>query len=319
MDILLYLNWFIVLVSIILIFLFKPTKLKKTVYPMYFTFFVVTFFCQLFTLMGSKVLIINILGALWTYTAFGLVLIHSSLSLGNRKTIVFFIIALIIGLVSELLAVKYGYMGRYYYNPKLTPFFFGMVPIMSVFSWATIIYLSYTFANLILKAGIKKPNLNGNKFHWLILIILLSSVSGFVATNIDMILDPVVVASHGWFWIDGGPYYGIPISNFVGWFFVAFIATFMFRLYESVKPKTDGSLTKSSFFTTLSMILLFIMYFIIYGISAFYMGRPEYILIGATTMGPLILITILITVLQFSGKNWNKITKVNLDKKMQKS
>ncbi len=302
MDILLYLNWFIVLVSIILIFLFKPTKLKKTVYPLYFAFFVVTFFCYLFTLMGSTVLIINMLGALWTYTAFGLVLIHSSLSLGNRKTIVFFIIALIIGLVSELLAVKYGYLGRYYYNPELRPFFFGMVPIMSVFSWATIIYLSYTFSNLMLKAGIKKPDLKGNKLHWLILIILLSSISGFVATSIDMILDPVVVAGQGWIWIDGGPYYGIPINNFVGWFFVTFIATFLFRLYESVKPKTDGSLTKGSFFTTLSMILLFVMYFFIYAVSAFKMGSPEYVLIGATTMGPLILITLLITVLQFSGK-----------------
>ncbi|ADZ09135.1 protein of unknown function DUF422 [Methanobacterium lacus] len=302
MDILLYLNWFIVLVSIILIFLFKPTKLKKTVYPMYFAFFVVTFFCYLFTLMGSKVLIINMLGALWTYTAFGLVLIHSSLSLGNRKTIVFFIIALIIGLVSELLAVKYGYLGRYYYNPELRPFFFGMVPIMSVFSWATIIYLSYTISNLMLKAGIKKPDLKGNKLHWLILIILLSSISGFVATSIDMILDPVVVAGQGWIWIDGGPYYGIPINNFVGWFFVTFIATFLFRLYESVKPKNDGSLTKGSFFTTLSMILLFVMYFFIYAVSAFKMGSPEYILIGVTTMGPLILITLLITVLKFSGK-----------------
>lgn len=309
MDILLYLNWFIVLVSIILIFLFKPTKLKKTVYPLYFAFFVVTFFCYLLTLMGSTVLIINLLGSFWTYTAFGLVLIHSSLSLGNRKTIVFFIIALIVGLISELLAVKYGYLGRYYYNPGLRPFFFGMVPVMSVFSWATIIYLSYTFSNFMLKAGIKKPDLKGNKFHWFILIVLLSSISGLVATNIDMILDPVVVAGQGWIWVDGGPYYGIPINNFVGWFFVTFIATFLFRLYESVKPKTDGSLTKSSFFTTLSMILLFVMYFCIYAVSASKMGSPEYILIGAATMGPLILITLLIAVLQFSGKKLEQNNK----------
>jgi uncharacterized membrane protein len=300
MDIIFYLNWFIVLVSIILIFLFKPLKLKKTVYPIYFIFFVITFFCYLSTLMGSKILIINLLGGIWTFTAFGLVLIHSSLSLGNKKTTIFFIIALTFGLISELLAVKYGYLGRYYYNPELRPLFFGLVPVMTVISWATIIYMAFTFSNLILEAsGIQKPDLKGNKLHCLILLILLSSISGFVAANLDMLLDPVVVASNGWFWIDGGSYFGIPIKNFIGWFFVTFAAIFVFKLYESFKSKNDGSLTKSSLFTNLSMIVLYIMYFFIYGISAFQMGKVEYILIGAATMGPFVLISLFIVMMDF--------------------
>jgi len=302
MNILLYINWLIILVSIILIFLFKPLKLKKTVYPIYFTFFLITFLSYIYTLMGSTILIINILGSLWTYTAFGLVLIHSSLSLGKKKTAIFFIIAILFGLVSELLSVKYGYLGRYYYNPQLEPFFFGLVPVMAVISWATIIYLSYTLSNLILKAGTKKLDIKRSKVHCLVLMIILSSISGFLAVNLDMILDPIVVANHGWFWVDGGAYFGIPISNFVGWFFVTFAATFIFRLYGFIKPKKDGSLTKSSVFTTSSMIILYIMYFLIYGISAILMTDQQYLLIGATTMGPFILITILILIIN-SRKN----------------
>ncbi len=303
MDIISYLNWLIVLVAIILIFLFKPLKLKKTVYPIFFIFLLVTFFCYIYSLMGAKILIINLLGALWTFTAFGLVLIHSSLYLGKKKTTIFFIIALTFGLVSELMGVKYGYLGRYYYNPELTPFFFGLVPVMTVISWATIIYIAFAVSNLILKvSGIQKPDIKGNKLHCLVLLILLSSISGFVAANLDMLLDPVVVANHGWFWIDGGPYFGIPISNFVGWFVVTFTATFVYRLYESFKSKKDGSLTKSSLFTTLSIIVLYVMYFLIYGISAFQMGNQEYILIGAATTGPFILIMLLFTLIDFSGK-----------------
>ena len=257
--------------------------------------------------MGNKVLIFDFLGSLWIYTAFSLVLMHSSLNLGNKKTLIFFIIALTFGLGSELIGVRYGWIfGHYFYNPVLIPFIFGLVPVMTVVSWVTIIYISYSFANMILKGfGSPKPNIKQNKLFYVILLILLSSISGFVAANLDMLIDPVVVTTQGWFWIGGGPYFGVPIGNFVGWFLVAFLATLVFRLYELFKKEKDGSLPKKSLMITSSIIGIYLMFFFIYAFSALLLGKPVYILIGTTTMVPFILITTLITVIDFLSKGNN--------------
>jgi uncharacterized membrane protein len=307
MDAIFYLNWLIVVVSIILILFRKPSEIKRIIYPIYFAFLIITFLSYLSVLLGINIGIFEVLGSLWTYTAFAIVILHSSLFLGRKKSLIFFIIALFFGLFSELALIKYGWVGAYYYNPVLSPFIFGVVPVMTVVSWATIIYISYTFANMILEGfGSAKPNIKQNKLFMIIILILLSAISGLVAANLDMLLDPVVVATHGWIWVNGGPYFGVPLGNFVGWFVITFVATLVYRLYELFQKATDGSLPKKSFFTISSIIILYLMYFVIYGLSAFRMGNQVYILIGATTMGPFILITTLFTVLNFFGKNKKK-------------
>jgi uncharacterized membrane protein len=308
MDIVFYLSWLIVVLAVALIIMLKPLQLKKTVYPIYFLFLLLVFFCYLYTLAGSKFVIINFIGTLLPFITLSLVIIHSSLTLGKKKTSIFFISAFIFALISESIGVKYGLIfGHYYYNPLLAPFFFGLVPIMIVVSWLPFIYISYTFANMILKGfGSQKPNIKQNKLFMIVLLFLLSAISGLVAVNLDMLLDPVVVSTQGWFWIGGGPYFGVPISNFVGWFLVTFVFTFIFRLYESFKKVNDRSLPKVSLFMSSSIIILYLIYFIIYGFIAFLMGNQVYILIGATTMGPFIIITTLITVIDFLGKNKKK-------------
>ena len=305
MDIIFYLNWLIVVVSIILILFMKPLAIKKTIFPIYFVFLMITFLSYIYTLLGTNIAIFQLLGSLWTYTAFAIVILHASLFLGKKKTVIFFVIALAFGLFSELLQVKYGLLvGQYYYNPVLSPFIFGLVPVMTVVSWATIIYISYTFATMILKGfGTQKPNIKQNKLFMILLLILLSAISGLVAANLDMLLDPVVVFTHGWIWVNGGQYFGIPIGNFVGWFIVASSATLVYRLYELFQKDRDGSLPKKSLLTTSSIIILYLMYFIIYGLSAFLIGKQVYILIGVTTMGPFILITTLIISIKFLSQN----------------
>ena len=157
---------------------------------------------------------------------------------------------------------------------------------MIVVSWLSFIYISYTFANMILNGlGSQKPNMKQNKLFMFLLIILLSAISGLVAVNLDMLLDPVVVSTQGWFWIGGGPYFGVPISNFIGWFIVTFVFTFLFRLYESFKKINNGSLPRASLLMSSSIIILYLIYFIIYGFMAFLMGNQAYILIGATYYG----------------------------------
>jgi uncharacterized membrane protein len=38
-----------------------------------------------------------------------------------------------------------------------------------------------------------------------------------------LLLDPLAVSTSAWRWEQSGPYHGVPWSNFVGWFAVAFV------------------------------------------------------------------------------------------------
>ncbi|WP_231551432.1 carotenoid biosynthesis protein [Methanobacterium sp. SMA-27] len=238
------------------------------------------------------------------WLAFAFVLLHSSKVLGNKKTGVLFIIALLFGLTFEAVGVKYGgvFGMPYYYN--LPTFFFGLVPISTPISWTIIIYFSYTITNLLLFGfGGERPVKTDNLWYFLGLMVLLSFIGGLIAVNLDMILDPVAVSPQvaGWIWTGGGPYFGIPIGNFIGWFLVAAIAIFIFRYYEAISPKSDTPYGLD-IFLNLSIVLIYVMYLLENAVRAFTIGKIDYILIGITTMMPFILIAVLALMLNMKKR-----------------
>ncbi len=237
---------------------------------------------------------LGILSSLWMDLAFTFVLLHSSLALGNKNTGILFILSLFFGFFSEFLGVKYGLIfGHYYYN--LPPFFFGAVPLMTPISWAIIIYMCYGVTNFILQsAGGDKPNLRDNRVNLFIMIIVLSSIDGLIAMNLDMIIDPIAALPgvEAWVWIGGGPYFAVPISNFIGWFMVTFVATFIFRFYESLSNKTEIQ-KDMSLFTYIPAV--YFLYFLEHATFAMKNGSHiEIVLIGVAAMLPFILISILL-------------------------
>ena len=63
-------------------------------------------------------------------------------------------------------------------------------------------------------------------------IVLLPLAASFVMTAWDFSMDPVWAdIDHAWVWRDGGPYYGVPTSNFFGWFLTVYIFYQLFALY----------------------------------------------------------------------------------------
>jgi putative membrane protein len=46
-----------------------------------------------------------------------------------------------------------------------------------------------------------------------------AAVGGAWMMALDLLIDPVATnAMSYWRWLDPGPYYGVPLSNFAGWF-----------------------------------------------------------------------------------------------------
>ena len=247
--------------------------------------------------------------------AYAFVFLHSWIKLRGKNTIIFFTIMYAFGFISELLGAKYGWIfGNYYYNSDT--FFFGVEPFMTPISWTIIIYTAYTITNLLLSG------FNREKFSiqykilpaGAILLIILSSIDGLIAMNLDMILDPVNVDSSiaGWVWIDGGPYYNIPISNFIGWFLVTFLATIIFRFYSTIYNKKENIVTLLDY----TIPILYLMYLVLHSALALHEGHQELVLIGVAAMIPFILIMSLSFFFDvFRIKKMNNLSRQSNEKK----
>ncbi len=218
------------------------------------------------------------------------VILHAFKNLKFRAPI-FLGIALAAGTLSELLGTTYGwiYGQRYYYTAPDKVL--GLVPFTVLMTWMAIIYLAYSTTNII--DPTKNPVMLKKAAHVgsFIYVLLLSTLDGFLAMNLDMILDPVYVKSGAWVWQDGGAYFGIPVSNFIGWFIVAFVSTLIFRTYSLRKPVDTAQKIDFIFFTPVIAYVIFGVVQI--GILSYVIRHAEWALIGVSVMFPFVAIATL--------------------------
>lgn len=173
-----------------------------------------------------------------------LLIVHAHISLSLFRSIFFILLAAGVGTLMECIGLKYGvfFGGNYVYKPQLTLF---TVPVSVIFYWAVFIYTGYCLTNSFLYwLKQSKPNIKNRGILKLIVLILLD---GYFVTAIDLFMDPIAVKSGSWKWLEGGPYFGIPIGNFIGWFIVTITVVGIFRIYEYLFPAKEQKINKSIF------------------------------------------------------------------------
>lgn len=162
---------------------------------------------------------------------------HALYFLGWRKTLVFFCITAGVSWGYEQIGVETGLIyGNYHYTDYLGQKI-GHVPIIIPLAWFMMIYPSYVIANIIYS---KKPFLKINETSKILLISLLSAG---IMTAWDTVIDPYLSGPtvNAWIWEDGGPYFGIPIQNFVGWIVTTFTIYTIYRVFESKSKPIEYS------------------------------------------------------------------------------
>lgn len=58
-------------------------------------------------------------------------------------------------------------------------------------------------------------------------------ISSLILVIHDMVLDPAAVSGGYWVWARGGAYYGVPVSNFIGWLLVGLLASAILHLFTA--------------------------------------------------------------------------------------
>src|SRR5579859_232000 len=161
---------------------------------------------------------LHILFGAATMLLFGLVCV------GPRKTLIFFVAATTISLSMELLGTGTGFpFGAYSYTTFLGFKIGGRVPYSIPLSWFYMGFTSYLLANvLVAKLALRR------KTFWSL------ALGVYFLTVWDLALDPAMASQQlpirFWVWRQTGPYFGMPISNLVGWMLTGLIFMSVSRL-----------------------------------------------------------------------------------------
>ena len=163
-----------------------------------------------------------------TYVVLGALaaLVHASGRLGRRKAFALFAVGTLISLAAELIGTSTGLpFGSYSYTTMLGYRIAGLVPFPIPLSWFYMIYCSLAICGRILPAR----DSEWSKLIW-------AATGGLVLAAWDVSMDPAMsFATAHWIWHVSGSFYGMPWSNWFGWWLTG---TIIARVYLAIVPPT---------------------------------------------------------------------------------
>ncbi len=164
-----------------------------------------------------------------------------SLHLGLKRALLFALAGYCIAWASEYSSIHSGFpYGLYYYvtHTKDKELWVLGVPFMDSMSFVFLSYASYSLALFTLSPTVRPGSiylLENVKLRHSLKVRLLGAL---FCMGLDVIIDPVALKGDRWFlgqiydYAERGAYFGIPVSNFAGWFIVAFILIYTLQLID---------------------------------------------------------------------------------------
>lgn len=156
--------------------------------------------------------------------------------LGPKSAAVSLLCLSAFGYAIEITGVATGVpYGAFYYGDALGPRMAGLVPYLLPLSWVPLVLgaVAATVPGRTRESRKNTSHFTLHTSHFFRAAVLLVLVDG--------VLDPGAARLGFWTWPEGGVYYGIPVTNYLGWFFSSCIAAALLivlgrRRWEGVPP-----------------------------------------------------------------------------------
>lgn len=209
-------------------------------------------------------------------------LMHGAVIYRIRGIAAFAGLCLGVGTLAESVSLRTGFpFGRYYFTDLMGPKILQL-PVLLALAYLGIGYVAWILALLIL--GYSGKPIRGTS------LITLPLLASLIMLSWDFAMDPDwSTLDHAWIWRQGGAWFGVPLTNFLGWFLTAYLYYQAFALYCWAKSISPPRIQRSLWLTAI----------LLYAVCAF--GNPLILLLP---MAPPV-------VTDAAGKQW--LTKYILE------
>jgi uncharacterized membrane protein len=155
--------------------------------------------------------------------------VHGSILYRVKGMIAFTVFCLGAAALCESLSIRTGFpFGHYSFTSFMGPMLLHL-PILLVLAYLGIGYCSWVLSLLIL--GYRNQVLKLPR------AIALAMLASFIMVLWDFSMEAIwSTLDHAWIWRDGGSFFGVPLSNFFGWYFAAFLFYQAFARYFRANP-----------------------------------------------------------------------------------
>jgi uncharacterized membrane protein len=153
-------------------------------------------------------------------------IVHASFVYGLRHALVLFFICTAITFAVENIGVATGFpFGRYHFEVDADLPHVGRIPVIVGPLWFGAGYYSWVVAATLLDGADRHLDQPLN-------VIALPIVAAFAMTQWDLVMDPPEsTIARLWIWHDGGAFFGVPLTNYLGWLFTSWLFYQAFALY----------------------------------------------------------------------------------------
>lgn len=184
----------------------------------------------------------------YAFAPFAVFLLLASWHLGLRRTLWMALVGYLIAWASEFSSIHVGFpYGLYHYRSDALRgdlCIFG-VPFFDSLSYVFLAYFAWTSALLLVSPIVHRGGLDvqvaetrGRRRSFGVLLL-----SAWLMTWLDVVVDPVACRGDRWFlgqihtYAVPGGYFGVPFTNFAGWFLVGNLIVFA---YQRIDEHCDG-------------------------------------------------------------------------------
>ncbi|MBI2183880.1 MAG: carotenoid biosynthesis protein [Thaumarchaeota archaeon] len=130
-----------------------------------------------------------------------------------------FLVLFLGGLGVEVLGTRTGIpFGEYFYTERFQPQILN-VPVQIPLAWFTLGLMCYSLASL-----------NSNRR------LLKVSLASILMVSWDILYDPAFSAMGSWVWMQG-EYFGVPLTNFLGWLLASLIFFLIIEAFANRNPE----------------------------------------------------------------------------------
>ena len=156
-------------------------------------------------------------------------LIHAAVRYGWTGIVAFVVISLVVSNALENTSILTGFpFGHYHYTDALGPKVF-LVPLLIGPAYFANGYFAWVIGNVL----VGELRRGSSAF----ITFAVPLIAAFVMVMWDLTLDPKAsTIQHQWIWEQGGGYFGVPLTNYLGWFFTVYLFLQLFALFVRFRP-----------------------------------------------------------------------------------